>query len=144
MILFVFDKCIVCRIAMFDQEYPYIVPVNFGYEIDERDMILYFHGAMQGRKNELIRLNNKVSFEMDCSLQVLMPIGEKACTTSMSYESVIGQGEVFVVSDDKKEEALSLILKHHKVDAKHFNPIHLSNTIVYGIRCSKYTAKRNG
>ena len=31
---------------MFDEEYPYIVPMNFGYTIEEdNSMVIYFHGA---------------------------------------------------------------------------------------------------
>ena len=44
-ILDVIRKCDVCRLALNDDEYPYIVPLNFGMRISEDNVYLYFHGA---------------------------------------------------------------------------------------------------
>lgn len=46
----VIDACEVCRIAINDEEYPYIVPLNFGYEMKD-NIILYFHSALEGQEN---------------------------------------------------------------------------------------------
>jgi len=40
--------------------------MNFGMQVLEGKITLYFHGATEGKKYELIRKNNKASFEMDC------------------------------------------------------------------------------
>ena len=48
-----------CQIGLVDNDEPYVVPVNFGYERNA----LYFHGALEGRKVELIQKNNKVCLE---------------------------------------------------------------------------------
>lgn len=138
----IMDRCDVCHIAINDEVYPYILPVNFGHERDGDGFIIYIHGSKHGTKHELIKKNNKVSFEMDCSHRVILPNGDESCTASMAYESVIGQGEMSLLSDDKKERALSIILNHYHIESKKFNPIHLANTAVYSIKCSSYTAKR--
>lgn len=39
----------VCHVAMFDEVYPYIVTLNFGY-INETKPKLYFHSAPVGKK----------------------------------------------------------------------------------------------
>ena len=59
-------KCDVCRLALFDEDYPYIVPLNFGVDMEDEQMYLYFHCANQGKKLDLIKQNNKATFEMDC------------------------------------------------------------------------------
>lgn len=138
----IMDRCDVCRIAINDDIYPYILPVNFGFERDGDRFIIYIHGSKQGKKHELIKKNNKVSFEMDCSHKLIQPNGEESCTTSMAYESVIGQGEICLLPDDEKERALSIILNHYHIEPKNFNSIYLANTAVYNIKCSSYSAKR--
>lgn len=138
----IMERCDVCRIAINDEVYPYILPVNFGVERDGDKFIIYIHGSKHGTKHELIKKNNKVSFEMDCSHKLIQPNGDESCTASMAYESVIGQGEMHLVPDDEKERVLAIILNHYQIEAKKFNPIHLANTAVYSIKCSSYTAKR--
>ena len=54
----VIKKCDVCRIAMQGEEYPYMVPLNFGMEVEDSQVTLYFHGAMEGRKYELLALRS--------------------------------------------------------------------------------------
>lgn len=141
-IIKIMDKCDVCRIAINDEVYPYILPVNFGFERDDDGFIIYIHGSKHGTKHELIKRNNHVSFEMDCSHRLIQPNGDESCTASMAYESIIGQGVMTLLPDNEKERALTIILNHYQIEAKKFNPIHLANTAVYSIKCSSYTAKR--
>ena len=42
----VIRACDVCRIAMNDGDYPYIVPMNFGLDVQDGQVYLYFHCAM--------------------------------------------------------------------------------------------------
>ena len=46
-------KCDVCRIAMQGDEYPYVIPLNFGMAVDGQQVVLYFHGAQTGMKYEM-------------------------------------------------------------------------------------------
>ena len=57
--------CDVCRLALHDEPYPYILPLNFGLEADGGTVRLYFHGADTGTKYDLIARNPNASFEMD-------------------------------------------------------------------------------
>ena len=59
-------KCEVCRIALNDEEYPYILPLSFGMDCIDGKVTLYFHSALEGTKLNLIRRDNRASFEMDC------------------------------------------------------------------------------
>ena len=48
-------------ISMFDEEYPYAVPVNFGYDVREDRLSIYFHTVKEvGHKLALMRRNPKV------------------------------------------------------------------------------------
>ena len=44
-ILEIMKKCDVCRIAFFNEKYPYIIPLNFGVLLRDNNFKLYFHGA---------------------------------------------------------------------------------------------------
>ena len=45
-IIAVIKKCDVCRIAMNDGDVPYIVPMNFGVEVEGEQVFFFFHCAM--------------------------------------------------------------------------------------------------
>ena len=47
-------KCDTCRVAMFDETFPYIVPLNFGTDVEDNQLYLYFHGAKIGKKIDLL------------------------------------------------------------------------------------------
>lgn len=141
-IIDIIKKCDVCRIAIHDEEYPYIIPLNFGFEVVDEKIIVYIHGSKQGTKHALIQKDNRVSFEMDCSHRLILPNGDKSCTSSMAYESVIGQGEMVLLTGEEKLHALFAILAHYGIESKNFDPIHFENTAVYCIKCTSYTAKR--
>lgn len=141
-IVAIMRKCDVCRLAIHDEPYPYIVPVNFGFEVEGKGIILYIHGAKQGAKHALLQKNNRVSFEMDCAHRLIQPTGEESCTASMAYESVIGQGELTLLGEEEKAHALRVILAHYQITAGEFHPVHFANTAVYRMKCSACTAKR--
>ena len=48
-ILEVMRKCDVCRIALHNGDYPYVVPLNFGLQVEKDMPVLYFHGALEGK-----------------------------------------------------------------------------------------------
>lgn len=107
----IMKKCDVCRVAFFDDDYPYIVPLNFGLSYQDNIITLYFHGAREGKKLDLLSKNNKVCFEMDCSHQLVT--GDLACEYSMNYESVIGFGCLTVLENTEKRMALDAMMQQY-------------------------------
>lgn len=95
----VMKKCDVCRVALNDDGYPYIVPLNFGMKAEGGQITLYFHGAGEGRKYELIEKNNRASFEMDCSHKLIAD--REGCRCTMGYESVVGRGRIKILPEKK-------------------------------------------
>lgn len=136
----IIEKCDVCRLALHDEEYPYIYPANFGMEIEDGKVVLYFHGALKGKKYDLMEKDNRVCFEMDCSHELYMDTEEMECT--MRYESVIGQGHIEMIPDEKKYEALCILMKqYHQEDFK-FGTKVMPATRVYKLVVEKMTGKR--
>lgn len=133
-------KCDTCRLAMFDEEYPYIVPLNFGVDEEDGQMYLYFHCATQGKKLDLIRKNPKVTFEMDCEHNIILYEERMSCT--MGYASIIGRGEVEFVSDEEKIPALELIVKHYHPEGFRFDTRMAKVTTVFRVKVKDMTGKR--
>ena len=84
----IMKKCDVCMIALNDEEFPYIVPLNFGLDIQEDKVLLYFHSAMKGKKLDLITKDNRAAFEMDCDHNFILYEERMSCT--MGYASITG------------------------------------------------------
>ena len=55
----VIGECAVCRLGLADGKRVYVVPVNFGHVEEAGRHVLYFHGAKEGRKMDLIRQNGR-------------------------------------------------------------------------------------
>jgi uncharacterized protein len=90
-------KADVCRIALANDNMPYMVTLNFGYVAVPKKM-LYFHCANEGRKLKMISQNNYVCFEMDIDHQIYK--GTSACNFGMKYSSVLGYGNIYIVTDN--------------------------------------------
>lgn len=111
----------VCRLAFQTGSAPYIVPLSYGYEEKDGKLVLYFHGAREGRKIELIKEGLPVGFEMDTAGSIVS--GEAACDYSISYRSVIGTGRVELIEDPEgKRYALNLLMSHYTSKSKWFFP----------------------
>ena len=54
----------VCRIALMNGEYPYIIPMCFGYKLEGNHLELFFHTSPKGQKIDLIKKNNIAGFEI--------------------------------------------------------------------------------
>ena len=47
--LAIMEDCDVCRVALNgDDGYPYIIPLNFGVDVEDDQVYLYFHSARRG------------------------------------------------------------------------------------------------
>ena len=100
-------NCDCCRIGFYDKENDevYIVPLNFGYSNIDNKRVLYFHGAKEGRKINLISKTNKVSFEMDSNHELI--VGTMPCNYSERYQCIMGTGLISFV-EENKEKAMAL------------------------------------
>jgi len=141
-ILSLIERCEVCRVALFDDEFPYIIPLSFGYRYLSQDdtLELYFHSAQTGKKRELLERNNQVAFEMDILREVLL--NNTACSSSMAYESICGTGILSIVAADEKLAALTAIMSHYQPVGKHcFGEASINNTLVLKLTVRSITAK---
>ena len=95
----ILDMCDVINIGFFDDEYPYILPVNFGYEFDD-NLVFYTHHAVKGYKNKLIAKNPKVCVSTH---KFTGHIYNDYDHSSHDYRSVMAFGEMSFISNDTEE-----------------------------------------
>lgn len=108
----IIEACDCCRVGFADGEDCYIVPLNFGFAYENGHRTFYFHGAMEGRKMELLRRGSAVGFELDTNHGV--NAGEQACGYSFRYQSVIGRGTAALLKTPaEKQAALNQIMRRY-------------------------------
>jgi hypothetical protein len=107
----IFSEAKVCRLALMNGEYPYVIPMCFGYDMHGDMPELYFHCAAQGRKLELVKKDNHAAFEIDCMKEIIP--GEIPCTFTASYESVTGSGTVEIINGIEKLTGLNCIVRKY-------------------------------
>lgn len=140
-IMGILKKSSVCRVAFFDEAYPYIVPLNFGFETDGNKVTLYFHCANEGKKLDLLKRNNKVGFEVDCPDKFFD--GEKACYSTMEFESVCGNGSLDIVGDEDKLPALKLLMQQYSDKREFdFDKFEVKAVTVLKLTVNEITGKR--
>ena len=111
-ILSIVDRAKVLRLGLFDDNFPYIVPLHFGYEYAEGKLIFYMHSAKEGHKLDLIRRNQNVCIELDCDTELISG-GDIPCSYSSSFASLIGRGLAEIVDDEQeKVRGLYLLMKN--------------------------------
>lgn len=58
------NEMTIMNMGMNDEDgYPYVLPLNFGFEIDEDKLVLYFHCMKVGKKIELLKKDSRVCLE---------------------------------------------------------------------------------
>lgn len=130
-------KAQICRLAMCTDGWPYIVPLNFGYHQGR----LYFHAASAGRKLDILKVNERVCFEVDIE-HVLME-SSQACGWSMQFASVIGFGRACLIDDvADKRTALDIIMRHYSDRSYTYPDDVLAETSIIRIDIESMTGKR--
>jgi uncharacterized protein len=136
----IMEKAAVCRIALSDDDSPYIVPVNFVV----RDNYLYFHSSREGRKIDLLRKNNRVCFEIDINTKIVK--GNAPCSWGTIYLSVIGFGRAFFLEKaSEKKKALNYVMeKYAGKGSFSYKTEALEKVVVISVRIEKITGKKSG
>ena len=110
--LAIVKACDCCRLGFVDDAGAYIVPMNFGFEVQNGTITLYFHSAREGKKQELMRAQKAISFEMDTGHAPV--VRDTGCTCSFLYQSVMGHGVVRMLETyEERCHALGMILEHY-------------------------------
>ncbi len=140
-IIGILDRAKIVHVGMVDGDMPYVVPMNYGYTMEDGKLTLYLHGATVGRKLDIIRVNPKVFIEIDTDIVPFK--GEAACQYGVSYASVMGEGIAEIVEDPEgKMAGLGVLMKTQTGKEFEFVPKMVAGVTVIKINVSEFTAKR--
>lgn len=139
----VIDACKVMRIGFTDAEGAYIVPLNFGYKMDEDGGVrVYLHSAGEGRKVTALCAGTPVAVEMDCAHALVE--AQTPCGYSYLYQSLIGTGIPRMLKDtEEKKAALNQIMRHQTGKEFAFEDAMISRVAVFEISLTSYTVKQH-
>lgn len=136
----ILDNCKFLHLGLSDEGQPYVVPLNYGYLLEDGKLTFYLHGATEGYKYQVLAKNPRVSFSMECDT---IPFeGKVACQYGMAYRSIMGKGMAELVTDvEEKMYGLSVLMKAQTGKDFTFNEQLVSIVNVIKVTVSEYTAK---
>ena len=136
----ILDRAKVLRLGLAVNNEPYVVPMNYGYTVEDGHLVLYLHSALRGKKLDMIQANSRVFFELDCDLTPFE--GRVACQYGLAYSSVMGRGDARIVEDvEEKKRAMSILMKTQTGKDFTFEDRLVSIVAVIRIDVQEYTAK---
>ena len=129
----------ICRIAMSDGDVPYMLPFNYGY----KDGCIYIHSAPVGKKIDLLKKNGRVCFEVE-QISRIIP-AETACKWATLYRSVIGYGNVEIITDfQDKSRGLEIIMTQHGApDLTEFKTKEVNFIVILKLNITTMTGKQS-
>ena len=138
-IVSIIDACQTMRLGLNGGDYPYIVPLTFGYKAENGAITAYFHCATEGRKIDLIKADSRACVELDA----LHGYVETGHSVTADYESVIAFGKVEKCEGEEKVEGISRLLQHTgyaQYSAEQCAALPIVD--VYKIECRSFTGKK--
>jgi len=135
----IFKSNYICRIALSDNNLPYIISMNYGYH----DKKIYLHTAREGRKLDIIKKNNNVCIEISDSIELIKD--KIACRFDTKYRSIIATGKIYMVnSREEKIIGLKAIMyQHSKQWDWEFNPKDITRVMILRIDIESISAKKS-
>lgn len=133
----ILNEAQIIRLAMIDGNEPYLIAMNFVYI----DRCLYMHCATEGRKNEIIKINNNITFQTDIGTEIVLT--ESRCTTK--YMSVIGTGKAsFLNNIQTKINVLNKIMIKYNSKPFDYPKETLDRTLILKVEINEVTGKCSG
>ena len=124
----ILDTAKVLYLGLSVNDEPYVLPMNYGYALEDGKLTLYLHSAV------------KVAFALDCDRDPFE--GRVACQYGLVYSSVAGEGTATIVEDvEEKKQAMSLLMKAQTGKDFTFEDRLVTIVSVIRIDVAEFTAK---
>ena len=137
----ILDKAKALHLAMIDGDRPYVVPLNYGYTLENGALTLYLHSAREGRKLDVLRQNDRVAFVLETNVSQVSG-GDIPCKYGEAYASVMGEGRAVLLTDSaEKMAALSILMKTQTGRTFSFTPAMTDAVAVLRLDVDSFTAK---
>lgn len=126
------------HIAFNDGDYPYIVPMNYGIEEENEDIVLYIYSPRIGRLDELMHKDPHVGLQAEM-LYKYYCVPHK--TISCSYLSIMGTGIIESIPQDQYQNAMESILVHCGYETYPYDKDYVNGCHMYKITVNHVTGK---
>lgn len=134
------DRSQVIHVGMHDGDDIYVIPMNYGYTWEGGELTFYLHGALQGKKMDLLRKNPRIGFEIDCDHELVE--GKLPCQFVFKFASVAGYGEAEILEDpQEKIAALEHLMAHYSEREFEFNERLVSIVSVIRVKVQDFTGR---
>ncbi|MDL2237965.1 pyridoxamine 5'-phosphate oxidase family protein [Christensenellaceae bacterium OttesenSCG-928-K19] len=140
-VLSIIESCEYCHVGLTSGGKPYVIPMNFGYEVQGDSILFYLHSGKKGRKLDALLENPHVCVQLDCG--VMPKKGDAPCSFSVHSQSVICEGRGELLAEQDKAAGLDHIMQHttKKQPPFQYGEKQLAATAVVRITCTSYCAK---
>ncbi len=137
----ILERARILRLGLFDEGYPYVVPLHYGYVYENGRLTFYLHSAQEGHKLDLLARNPHVCVELDCDVE-LVSGGDNACRYGSRFASIIGQGTAALVTDaSEKRRGLSLLMEAQTGRQFSFTDEQCAHVAVIRVMLDTFSAK---
>ena len=140
-IMQIIKKAKYLHLGLFDDVFPYVVPLHYGYEFKDGKLFFYLHSAEEGHKLDLIRKNPNVCIELECDVEPISG-GDIPCKYGAAYWSVIGRGNAEILTDaDERIRGLEILMQHQTGRSFQIDEAMTESVEVIRITVPEFTAK---
>ena len=130
----------VLHLGLNAEEEPYVVPMHYGFTLEDGKLRFYTHCAKEGRKLELLGRDRRVFVEIDTD-EALIP-GKVPCAWGAAYACVMARGRASIVEDEEeKAAALHLLMKTQTGEDFDLTPAMAAAVTVLRIDVEEFSAK---
>jgi nitroimidazol reductase NimA-like FMN-containing flavoprotein (pyridoxamine 5'-phosphate oxidase superfamily) len=137
----ILKQCKTCYVAMSDDNFPYVLPMNFAIDGDR----VILHSAQHGRMWETIKKNPNVCINWTLGEDLAWQDEQVACSYRVKSKSVIVEGIAEMVDDmEEKERIIRQFMTQYSELPFKFNEPAIRNVGILLVPMSKLSAKEFG
>ena len=136
----ILSLCDTAYLGLFDDPFPYVVPMSFGFDYQGETLRIFLHSRAnpEGRKLRLIQQNNHVSLTFSRFVNWAQGPVEGSLH---SYHSVMAYGQIRQIDLGTREgaglqgTALQAILRHYNRGVTQFKPSRVADLAFFVVEC---------
>ena len=133
--------CKTCYLAMSDNDFPYVLPMNFALEGNT----VIMHSAQSGRMWETLKKNQKVCINWIIGEDLAWQDVKVGCSYRVKSKSVLVEGKVEFIDDfDEKTRCLRLLMSQYSDRDFKFSKPAVENVGIIKVAIEKISAKEFG
>ena len=137
----IIKSCKTCFVAMSENDFPYVLPMNFALDGDS----IILHSAQSGRMWETLKKNPKVCINWTLGEELAWQDASVACSYRVKSKSVLVEGVAEFIDDyDEKYNCLQKIMAQYSYRDFKFNKPAVVNVGILKVNIEKISAKEFG